>query len=82
MRRPRPTARLRLTAWYALVFFALGLVLLGASYAVVRHEFSGERTRLQVSIDSGPAVRVRIAPGLPPLDGPLASRLSREERTT
>jgi signal transduction histidine kinase len=80
MRHPRPTARLRLTAWYALIFFALGLVLLGSSYAVVRHEFSGERTRLQVSIDSGPAVRVRIAPGLPPLDGPLAGRLSRQER--
>ena len=75
MRRPRPSIRLRLTAWYAAIFFALGAVLLAASYAIVRHEFARDDRPLQVRVDAQPApgergatLRVRIAPGLPPLD--------------
>ena len=42
MRLPRPSIRLRLTAWYATIFLAMGIVLLAVSYAVVRHEFRDE----------------------------------------
>ena len=39
MRLPRPSIRLRLTAWYATIFIAMGTILLAFSYSVVRHEF-------------------------------------------
>ena len=50
--RPRPTIRLRLTAWYAALFLACGAVLLGLAYVVVREEFE-------------PQVERRVAPGVP-----------------
>ena len=87
MSRPRPSIRLRLTAWYAAIFFALGAVLLTASYAIVRHEFARADRPLQVRVIAPPepgargtTLHVRIAPGLPPLDGPAFSRLSPRER--
>ena len=43
MRLPRPSIRLRLTAWYATIFLAMGIVLLAVSYGVVRHEFRDEQ---------------------------------------
>ena len=43
MRLPRPSIRLRLTAWYATIFIAMGTILLAVSYAVVRHEFRDEQ---------------------------------------
>ena len=68
MRRPRPSIRLRLTLWYATIFLAMGTVLLGTSYAVVRHEFRNEASKVHVAVEEGTAtrtVRARIAPGLP-----------------
>jgi signal transduction histidine kinase len=74
MRAPRPSIRLRLTAWYATIFLAMGVVLLAVSFAVVRHEFGTEAARVHVAVEelapakSGLAqrtLRVRIAPGIP-----------------
>ena len=48
MRLPRPSIRLRLTAWYATIFIAMGTVLLAISYAVVRHEFRDEQGKVHV----------------------------------
>ncbi|HEX7301154.1 MAG TPA: HAMP domain-containing sensor histidine kinase [Solirubrobacteraceae bacterium] len=75
MRLPRPSIRLRLTAWYATIFIAMGMVLLAVSYAVVRHEFRNEQGKVHVAVEelapvkSGVAprtLRARILPGLPP----------------
>jgi signal transduction histidine kinase len=73
VRLPRPSIRLRLTAWYATIFIAMGIVLLAVSYAVVRHEFRNEQGRVHVAVEEiAPAtkgkphkVRARILPGLP-----------------
>jgi signal transduction histidine kinase len=75
VRLPRPSIRLRLTAWYATIFIAMGIVLLAVSYAVVRHEFRSEQGKVHVAVEelaprgSGLAprtLRTRILPGLPP----------------
>src|SRR5690242_16523727 len=75
MRFARPSIRLRLTAWYAGIFLALGAILLVVSYAVVRHEFghSADRVHVRVveqipsfGVGRAPRLSVRIAPGLPP----------------
>ena len=73
MRLPRPSIRLRLTAWYATIFIAMGIVLLAVSYAVVRHEFRNEQGKVHVAVEEiSPVakgkprkVRARILPGLP-----------------
>src|SRR6266516_255820 len=89
MRLPRPSIRLRLTAWYATIFIAMGTVLLAVSYAVVRHEFRNEQGRVHVAVEefapvnsgaTAPAFRVKIAPGLPTENTSQVRRLSRDER--
>jgi signal transduction histidine kinase len=74
MHLPRPSIRLRLTAWYATIFLAMGVVLLVVSFAVVRHEFRNEAAKVHVAIEelsptksgtSQRTLRVRIAPGIP-----------------
>ena len=52
MRWPRPTIRLRLTAWYAGIFLLLGAALLIVSYAVVRENFDRAQTRRAVEVES------------------------------
>jgi len=44
----RPTIRLRLTAWYAVIFLASGTVMLGLSYFVVREEFEPRVERVEL----------------------------------
>ena len=73
MRLPRPSIRLRLTAWYATIFIAMGTILLAVSYAVVRHEFRDEQGKVHVAVEEltpvksgAPTIRVKIAPGIPP----------------
>jgi signal transduction histidine kinase len=89
MRLPRPSIRLRLTAWYATIFIAMGTVLLAVSYAVVRHEFRNEQGRVHVAVEefapvkSGaatPAFRVKIAPGLPTENTSQVRTLTSDER--
>ena len=88
MRRVRPTVRLRLTAWYAGLFFAFGAVLLVVSYAVVRHNFDQAASDRHVELEStlkapkAPTrrIRVRIAPGLPEESAPQIAGLSAGER--
>jgi signal transduction histidine kinase len=87
MRLPRPSIRLRLTAWYATIFLAMGIVLLAVSYAVVRHEFRDESGKVHVSVEelapSGKAiqtVRVRIQPGLPQENTAPVRTLTADER--
>ncbi len=87
MTRRRASIRVRLTVWYSAIFFALGAVLLTASYAIVRHEFDRGDRALQVRVDAPPAagerggtLHVRIAPGVPALDGPVIRQLSPRER--
>ena len=90
MRTTRPSIRLRLTAWYATIFIALGTVLLAVSYAVVRHEFGDESAKVHVAVEeltaqaAGEAqprrFRVRIAPGLPPETATSVRRLTAGER--
>jgi signal transduction histidine kinase len=89
MRLPRPSIRLRLTAWYATIFLAMGIVLLAVSYAVVRHEFRDESGKVHVAVEevaptkSGSAiqrVRVRIQPGLPQENTSPVRTLTADER--
>jgi signal transduction histidine kinase len=89
VRLPRPSIRLRLTAWYATIFVAMGTVLLAVSYAVVRHEFRDESGKVHVAVEefatvksgtSRPSFRVKIAPGLPTENTSQVRTLSREER--
>jgi signal transduction histidine kinase len=90
MRLPRPSIRLRLTAWYATIFLAMGVVLLAVSYAVVRHEFRDESAKVHVAVeevtpvDSGApphTLRVRIQPGLPPENTPQVRTLTADARS-
>jgi signal transduction histidine kinase len=87
MRLPRPSIRLRLTAWYATIFIAMGTVLLVVSYAVVRHEFRDEQGKVHVAVEEltpvksgAPTIRVKIAPGIPPENTSPVRTLSAEER--
>ncbi|HKE78763.1 MAG TPA: HAMP domain-containing sensor histidine kinase [Solirubrobacteraceae bacterium] len=86
MRLPRPSIRLRLTAWYATIFIAMGAVLLAISYGVVRHEFRDEQGKVHVeevttAVRGGaPSYRLKIAPGLPTENTTQVRTLSREER--
>jgi signal transduction histidine kinase len=84
---PRPSIRLRLTAWYATIFIAMGTVLLVVSYAVVRHEFRNEQGKVHVAVEEfapvqsgAPAFRLKIAPGLPTENTSQVRTLSRDER--
>jgi signal transduction histidine kinase len=86
VRLPRPSIRLRLTAWYATIFIAMGAVLLAISYGVVRHEFRDEQGKVHVeevttAVRGGaPSYRLKIAPGLPTENTTQVRTLSREER--
>lgn len=86
MRWPRPTIRLRLTAWYAGIFLLLGAGLLAVSYAVVRENFDRAQTRRHVEVESTlrgesrPRIRVRISPGLPEATSPTVEALSDREQ--
>lgn len=88
VRLPRPSIRLRLTAWYATIFIAMGIVLLAVSYAVVRHEFRSEQGKVHVAVEelapkgSGApkTVRTRILPGLPPENTLPVQTLTAAER--
>jgi signal transduction histidine kinase len=87
VRLPRPSIRLRLTAWYATIFIAMGTVLLGVSYAVVRHEFRDEQGKVHVAVEEltpvksgAPTIRVKIAPGIPPENTNPVRTLSAAER--
>jgi signal transduction histidine kinase len=89
VRVPRPSIRLRLTAWYAGIFLAMGVVLLAVSYAVVRHEFGANGQRVHVRVDEittlradgrPRTLRVRIAPGIPGETAAPVRRLSAGER--
>jgi signal transduction histidine kinase len=89
MRLPRPSIRLRLTAWYAGIFLALGAGLLAVSYGVVRHEFGSDGQRVHVRVDEittlqrdghPHTLRVRIAPGIPGETAAPVRRLSPGER--
>jgi signal transduction histidine kinase len=87
VRLPRPSIRLRLTAWYATIFIAMGTVLLAVSYAVVRHEFRDEQGKVHVAVEEltpvksgAPTIRVKIAPGIPPENTNPVRELSAEAR--
>ena len=88
MRLPRPSIRLRLTAWYATIFIAMGIVLLAVSYAVVRREFRTEQGKVHVSVEEvAPVtkgkphkVKVRLLPGLPQENTAPVRTLSADER--
>jgi signal transduction histidine kinase len=87
VRLPRPSIRLRLTAWYATIFIAMGTVLLATSYAVVRHEFRDEQGKVHVSVEEltpvksgAPTIRVKIAPGIPPENTSSVRTLPADER--
>ena len=87
MRLPRPSIRLRLTAWYATIFIAMGTILLAVSYAVVRHEFRDEQGKVHVAVEEltpvksgAPTIRVKIAPGIPPENTSPVRTLSADER--
>jgi signal transduction histidine kinase len=87
VRLPRPSIRLRLTAWYATIFIAMGTVLLATSYAVVRHEFRDEQGKVHVSVEEltpvksgAPTIRVKIAPGIPPENTSSVRTLPAAER--
>jgi signal transduction histidine kinase len=89
MRWPRPTIRLRLTAWYAGIFLLLGAGLLAVSYAVVRDNFDRAQNRRHVELTStlrgegaanAPRVRVRVTPGLPEPTSPTVLALSAREQ--
>jgi hypothetical protein len=84
---PRPSIRLRLTAWYATIFIAMGTVLLAVSYAVVRHEFRDEQGKVHVAVEEfapvksgAPAFRLKIAPGLPTENTSQVRTLTSDER--
>jgi signal transduction histidine kinase len=88
VRLPRPSIRLRLTAWYATIFIAMGIVLLAVSYAVVRREFRSEQGKVHVAVEEvAPVtkgkpkkVRARILPGLPQENTAPVNTLSSDER--
>jgi signal transduction histidine kinase len=87
VRLPRPSIRLRLTAWYATIFIAMGTVLLVVSYAVVRHEFRDEQGKVHVAVEelaplkSGATQRtLRVLPGIPPENTPQVRTLSAVDR--
>ena len=87
MRLPRPSIRLRLTAWYATIFIAMGTVLLAVSFAVVRHEFRDEQGKVHVAVEEltpvksgAPTIRAKILPGLPPENASPVRELSVEAR--
>jgi signal transduction histidine kinase len=88
VRLPRPSIRLRLTAWYATIFIAMGIVLLAVSYAVVRREFRAEQGKVHVAVEElAPAksgaphtFRARILPGLPQENTAPVKTLSADER--
>ena len=89
MTRLRPSIRLRLTASYAGIFLALGVVLLAVSYAVVRHEFGSGAQRVHVRVDESTTLTpqgeprrlvVRIAPVIPGETAAQVRRLSAAER--
>ena len=89
MARLRPSIRLRLTASYAGIFLALGVVLLAVSYAVVRNEFGSSAQRIHVRVDESTTLTpqgrprrlvVRIAPGIPGETAAQVRRLSAAER--
>jgi len=87
VRLPRPSIRLRLTAWYATIFIAMGTILLAVSYAVVRHEFRDEQGKVHVAVEEltpvksgSPTIRVKIAPGIPPENTSPVRTLSADER--
>jgi signal transduction histidine kinase len=88
LRLPRPSIRLRLTAWYATIFIAMGIVLLAVSYAVVRREFRTEQGKVHVSVEEvAPVtkgkphkVKVRLLPGLPQENTAPVRTLSADER--
>jgi signal transduction histidine kinase len=86
---PRPSIRLRLTAWYATIFMAMGIVLLAVSFAVVRHEFRNEAAKVHVAVEeitpaksgtSQRTLRVRIAPGIPGETAAPVRKLTAAER--
>jgi signal transduction histidine kinase len=85
---PRPTIRLRLTAWYAGIFLLLGAGLLAVSYAVVRDNFDRAQTQRHIEVEStlrgerasAPRIRVRVSPGLPEPTSPAVQQLSNRER--
>jgi signal transduction histidine kinase len=86
---PRPTIRLRLTAWYAGIFLLLGAGLLALSYAVVRDNFDRAQNQRHVEVESTlrgersastPRVRVRVTAGMPEPTSPTVQRLSAAER--
>src|SRR6187399_717928 len=65
----------------------MGTVLLGVSYAVVRHEFRDEQGKVHVAVEEltpvesgAPTIRVKIAPGIPPENTSPVRTLSAEER--
>jgi signal transduction histidine kinase len=89
VRLPRPSIRLRLTAWYAGIFMLLGTALLVTSYGVVRHEFGSPSRGVHVRVDEITALRrdgtprklrVRIAPGIPAETAQPVRRLDAAER--
>jgi signal transduction histidine kinase len=89
MQLPRPSIRLRLTAWYATIFLAMGTVLLTVSYAVVRHSFRNEAAKVHVAVEElAPSsagtrprtLRVRIQPGIPGETTLPVRRLTAAER--
>jgi signal transduction histidine kinase len=88
MRLPRPSIRLRLTAWYATIFLAMGIVLLAVSYGVVRHEFRNEAGKVHVAVEEfvptkaglPTTLRVHIQPGIPSETAAPVRRLTAAEQ--
>jgi len=70
LRWPRPTVRLRLSLWYAALFFLAGALLLTLNYFLIRDSFvvSPKNVRVEVAIDLGiPREKLEPpAPGAPP----------------
>ena len=85
----RPSIRLRLTAWYAGIFLASGVLLLAVSYGVVRHEFGTQSQKVHVRVDEVTALgrdgkprrlQVRIQPGIPAETASPVRRLDAAEQ--
>jgi signal transduction histidine kinase len=70
MRLPRPTIRLRLSLWYAALFFLSGALLLGLNYFLLRNSFvvSPQNVNLAVSVRLG-IPESQLNPALQPSDG-------------
>jgi len=86
---PKPSIRLRLTAWYAGIFLLLGVALLSVSYGVVRHEFGTQAQKVHVRVDEITSLgrdgkprrlQVRIQPGIPTETASPVRRLDAAER--